>query len=119
MRGRARLLFLFLLLSGCAWFRPKPVVILPFVPGCVDRVALAQAVVDGRRLGQSRAEQQSMVTRTAAGERLHRDIIESVYDWPRPTTPGDWSRLSQVTAGAVADHCVNRPAQALQGRVIP
>ncbi|MGB3690651.1 MAG: hypothetical protein WBA02_15270 [Jannaschia helgolandensis] len=115
----ARLLFLFLLLSGCAWFRPKPVVIVPFVPGCTDRVALAQAVVDGRRRGQSRGEQQFLVTRAAPGEQLHRDIIESVYDWPRPTTPGDWTMLSQVTARAAADYCVNRPAQALQGRMIP
>ncbi|SDZ37473.1 hypothetical protein SAMN05444004_11225 [Jannaschia faecimaris] len=113
-----RALFLILMLPGCAWFQPEPEVIR-FGPRCVDYVALSQAVVDGRWRGQSRMEQRLLVNDAEPYAAVHRAMVESVYDWPRPTTPGDWLILSATTAQAAEARCINRPAQALQGRLIP
>lgn len=107
-----------LLLSACGVFRPDPVP-AAFVPGCTDYVALARAVVDGRERGQSRVEQRLLVDDGKPYAAIHRAMVESVYDWPRPTVPRDWRLLSEVTSRAAEDRCLNRPASALQGRLIP
>ncbi|WP_179380418.1 hypothetical protein [Jannaschia marina] len=104
-----------LLFSGCSLFRPPEPVVLPFVPGCADYVALARAVVDGRRAGQSRQEQRLQVDEAAPHAAVHRATVESVYDWPRPTTARDWRALRETTAAAAEVRCVNRPARTLRG----
>lgn len=110
-----RLLLPLLFLTGCFWNRPDPVVIIPFVPGCADYVALAQAVVDGRKRGQSRAEQRLLVDDGSVSSGIHRAMVESVYDWPRPTTERDWDTLANTSAFAAEARCVNRPAATLRG----
>lgn len=112
-----RALFIVLLLPGCSFFRPEPVV-LTFVPTCVEYIALGRAVVDGRLRGQSRTEQRLLVNDGFPSSAIHRAMVESVYDWPRPTTAGGWRDLSDTTASAAEAHCVNRPAAALQGRFL-
>lgn len=113
-----RVFALLLLLSGCGPFRPDPGPVA-FVPGCIDYVGLARAVVAGRERGQSRVEQRLLVDDGKPYAAIHRAMVESVYDWPRPTRPRDWRILSEVTALAAEDRCLNRPAAALQGRLIP
>lgn len=110
----SRAMILLLFLSACGWIRPDPV-ILPFVPGCAEYVALAQAVVEGRRRGQSRDEQRLLVDEGAVSGAIHRAMVESVYDWPRPTTDRDWTVLSNTSAFAAEARCVNRPAATLRG----
>ncbi|CTQ51027.1 hypothetical protein [Jannaschia donghaensis] len=113
-----RALLLVLLLPGCGYFRPAPVIV-PFVPGCVDYVSLAKAVVDGRKRGQSRDEQRLLAAQTSPYDGIHRAMVESVYDWPRPTSDGAWLILATEAAQAAEARCMNRPAAALQGRFIP
>lgn len=113
-----RVSLLLLLLSGCGLFRPEPVY-FPFIPSCDDYIALAQAVVDGRRRGQSRAEQRLLVDENRPYIAIHRSMVESVYDWPRPTDAAAWRVLSREAALAAEARCTNRPAAALRGQYRP
>ncbi len=113
-----RLLVLVLLLPGCSYLRPAPVVVLPFAPSCSDYVALGRAIVDGRLRGQSRDEQRLLVEDRFASAAVHRAMVESVYDWPRPTTAQDWRTLSDTTAAAAQERCLNRPSAALLRRPV-
>lgn len=114
-----RVLFLLLVLSGCAVVRilplraPPAVVVSPVT--CGDVTALAAAIVDGRRRGQSRVEQRLFVVPGGPASALHRGMVESIYDWPRPISPAGWARLTEVAVTAASAHCLNRPAAALRG----
>ena len=87
----------------------------PHVVTCGDIVALAGTIVDGRRAGQSRAEQRRLVDLSGIAAPLHTGLIDSVYDWPRPTFPSGWSRLRAQTVAAAYDHCLNPQNAMLQG----
>ena len=122
-------LLLLVLLAGCAELRvPVPAVFLlgrdaaPERPvrqvTCGDVTALAAAIVDGRRRGQSRFEQRLFVAQGRMTTAIHSGLVESVYDWPRPVTARDWSRLTEATVTAASAHCLNRPGAAIEGVVI-
>ena len=119
---RALLLLVLLAMPGCAAFgvlripfvAPAPVAI-PAPVTCGDLSALAAAVVDGRRRGQSRFEQRLFVAGGGPAEAFHRGVVEAVYDWPRPTSLAGWTRLMDASVSAASAHCLARPAAALRG----
>lgn len=114
------------LLAGCA---PLRIIWLPLrgsdgttatdvhVVTCGDLTALAAAVVDGRRRGQSRAEQRLFVGTGSAAAAFHLGLVDSVYNWPRPVTEAGWAHLLEQAVTASSAHCLNRPAAALRGEV--
>lgn len=112
---RVLLLGALLALGGCAREVPPPLRVLT----CTDVEALALAIVDGRRRGQSRAEQRALVPPDSPLPTLHNAFVTSIYDWPRPTREADWAALARSAALAAETHCVNRPARALRGYRIP
>lgn len=119
---RVLALALLLILPGCAPFRavwlplaepaPRPAV---HAVTCGDLTALAAAVVDGRRRGQSRREQRLFVAPGGTAAAFHAGLIESVYNWPRPVTDAGWIRLTEEAVTASSAHCLNRPGAALRG----
>ena len=120
---RAPAIALLVLLAGCG---PVRLVWAPAAPPpppparvvtCGDLTALAAAVVDGRRRGQSRREQRLFVAVDGPASAFHAGLVESVYDWPRPRTEAGWTRLTDETVRAAAAHCLNRPGAALRGVV--
>ncbi|MCK0167017.1 hypothetical protein MWU52_05580 [Jannaschia sp. S6380] len=112
----ALVLFSLIVLAGCAPWRAAP---KPDPVTCAEVMALAHAIVDGRQDGQSRAEQRSLVWRGSALPALHFAQIDSIYDWPRPVDAEGWLRLRRAAVSAAGVNCVNRPAAALRGKIIP
>lgn len=119
---RPLMLLLILALSGCAVTRlrivaltsaPRPPV--AHVVTCGDIGALAGAIVDGRRAGQSRVEQRRLVDLTGVAAPLHLGLVDSIYDWPRPAFPSGWSVLRAQSVAAASDHCLNRQSAILRG----
>ena len=100
-------------LAGCGFLRgPDPVY---RVLTCSDLIALAEAIVDGRQAGQSRAEQHELLARGSPIPARHAAMVESIYDWPRPTDPAAWQRLKETSVEATTANCLNRPVAALDG----
>lgn len=118
-------LFLLLVgLSGCAILQYRivqldPTTAPPHVVTCGDITALAGTIVDGRRAGQSRAQQRRLVDLGGIAAPLHMGLVDSVYDWPRPTFPSGWTRLRAQTVAAASDHCLNPQGAMLRGARLP
>ncbi len=106
-------------LAGCAVVFPPPDPDPTRVVTCGHLVALAGAVVDGRQAGQSREEQRQLVSRGSPIPNTHLGYVESVYDWPRPTTARGWADLRARTAAAAQLNCLNYPVAVLGGPVSP
>ena len=85
------------------------------VPTCDDVAALADVIVLGRMRGQSRFEQRQLVERGSPLVTIHEAQIESVYDWPRPSSSQEWRRLREVAVNAAQENCINRPVLTLRG----
>ena len=115
------MLLLLVGLSGCTVLRYRialidPTTAPPHVVTCGDITALAGTIVDGRRAGQTRIEQRRLVDLTGIAAPLHTGLVDSVYDWPRPSFPSGWSRLRAQTIAAASDHCLNPQAATLRGQ---
>lgn len=115
MRLTVLLLGAVLVLGGCAREVPPRVRVLT----CGDVQALALAIVDGRKRGQSRAEQIALVPSDSPLPSLHRGFVTSIYDAPRPTRESDWVELARESTLAAEVYCVNRPARILRGQLNP
>ncbi len=102
-------------LGGCTRDETPPTRVLT----CGDVQALALAIVDGRKRGQSRAEQLALVPSDSPVPTLHGSFVTSIYDWPRPTREAEWTLLARNAALAAEAYCVNRPAWVLRGVRIP
>lgn len=115
MKPLILLLGALLVVGGCARDAAPPIRVLT----CTDVQALALAIVDGRRRGQSRAEQRALIPSDSPLPSLHGGFVTSIYDWPRPTRDAEWAALAQSASLAAEAFCVNRPARVLRGQRIP